>query len=386
MMVPLAPLSPSGIHDSVDETVVVFAYAVGLLITAPSITHLTRRRSFQQKMLLATTLLGLALCLIGCTTHFWVYVSGRVLQGMSSAIVCVVGYAAVVTLNPAKSMAMLGFVLAAGSAGFITGPALGGWLFDIRGYHYPFCCLCLILAVFAVVQWWSLADYLPARSASKTASKTAPPFALASPSKRHNTRRRTIYLSLCSISVWPALLAAFTAMSWVTLEAFVPIKLYQEYAETPQGVGTLFSLASLLSFLASTVVAFIALSTGKAAAPWFATLGLMLMSAGFLLMAIYPSEHTVWLGVSICSVAYTVLVYAITASFGDLGNVHIKQLAHDAYERAYAGYAISYATGYSIGSGLEYLCASFMSFKSVMICMSCLFAILLSLAFRKLLK
>lgn len=67
------------------------------------------------------------------------YIGGRALQGLSAAIVYVVGLAIVVdTVEPGRVGEYMGYVSLAMSIGTLLGPVLGGVVYDTGGYYAVF--------------------------------------------------------------------------------------------------------------------------------------------------------------------------------------------------------------------------------------------------------
>ena len=380
MMVPLTPVSPANIHCTADESIIVFAYSVGLLVAAVNIKRLCRRLSHRSQMVAATSTLVCALSLIGSATHLSIYILGRLLQGAAAAMTSIVGFAAVARAFPTQRVRMLGVVLAAGSAGFIIGPVFGGLLFGLGGYRLPFLCFGLPLAILGLAQWHFLrSDGDPPAQITQLGLLDVGVIdgakhgclSTARGSRRMATAAAQSLPLMRSISV-PALLAALCAASWATLEALVPLTLYQEYAQSPQAVGAVFSFNSLLAMLTNFLIIIFAT---KVTSSQLAVLGLALSCAIFVTLALIAHIYVLWLAVPLAGIAYSVLVNASTALFAD--RVDRTSTEGDVYQHAYAIFSIAYGIGYCIGSGVEFLCASFATFHSINLTLSCVFASLL---------
>src|SRR5262245_16466088 len=72
----------------------------------------------------------------------------RLVQGAADAVTWVVGFALVADLyGPAERGRVMGLVMSGTGFGFLIGPTLGGWLYEIGGMEVPF----LIVAGFALL-------------------------------------------------------------------------------------------------------------------------------------------------------------------------------------------------------------------------------------------
>jgi len=382
MMVPLTPVSPAGIHCTADESIIVFAYSIGLLIASANISRICRRLSHRSQMLLGTSTLACALCLIGSATHLSIYILGRLFQGAAAAVTSIAGFAAVARTYPNQRVRMLGMVLSAGSVGFISGPLFGGLLFGVGSYELPFLCFGFPVALLVLAQWRFLGGNNPKRAEYALCK---PMLYGRSPGNRddpdHCVDAHDPAMTLCrrprvcaspsplkrrSIGL-PALLAGLCSASWATLEAMVPLTLYQDYEQTPQAVGTLFSANSLLATLTGLMIVMFA---SKVTSSQLAIIGLVFNCAIFFILALIAHIYALWLAVPLAGVAYSVLVNASTAMFAEREDG--ASPPGDVYQQAYGVFSIAYAIGYGLGSGMEYACASFASFHSTNLAAGCL--------------
>ena len=142
LIIPVLPYSltsRAGLHE--DElqrwtAILLACYNVALFITSP-VAGIYADRSSSRRLPL---LLGL-LALVGSTlilafgNSIGLFVLGRILQGISAAIVWSVGCALLVdTMGQTVGVAM-GYVNAALSLGLLSGPSIGGVLYAYAGYY-----------------------------------------------------------------------------------------------------------------------------------------------------------------------------------------------------------------------------------------------------------
>jgi len=272
---------------------------------------------------------------------------------------------------------MLAVVLGAGSAGFVIGPVFGGLLFGVGSYGLPFLCFGLPVVLLGLGQW----RYLKGNSVNVVSAvdviNAAHVDKADNGAETTSRRSHTSHLPLQRPSIaLPALLAALCAASWATLEGLVPLTLYQDYAQTPQAVGTLFSANSLLAMLTNFLIVMFA---GKVTSSQLAIIGMASSCAIFLTLAWIAHIYVLRLAVPLAGVAYSLLINASTALFAE--RVDGTGSHDDIYQKAYGTFSTAYGLGYGVGSGLEYLFASFASFHSITLAVGCLFGSLLPLVF-----
>src|SRR5262245_49906416 len=87
----------------------------------------------------------------------WLF-AARLVQGAADAVTWVVGFALIADLyGPAERGRVMGFVMAGSNLGFMIGPTLGGWFYEMGGIQLPF----LVVAAFGVVAAAGLAWMKP---------------------------------------------------------------------------------------------------------------------------------------------------------------------------------------------------------------------------------
>ena len=83
----------------------------------------------------------------------WLF-AARLVQGAADAVTWVVGFALIADLyGPAERGRVMGIVMSASTFGFMAGPTLGGWLYEVGGIRLPF----LFVAVLAAIATFGLA-------------------------------------------------------------------------------------------------------------------------------------------------------------------------------------------------------------------------------------
>ncbi|MDR1989766.1 MAG: MFS transporter [Acidobacteriaceae bacterium] len=81
----------------------------------------------------------------------WLY-AARMAQGAADATAWVVGFAIVADLyQPDERGRVMGWVMSGSTFGFMTGPTLGGWLYQLGGPRLPYLVIAAVSAVVAVL-------------------------------------------------------------------------------------------------------------------------------------------------------------------------------------------------------------------------------------------
>jgi len=151
----------------------------------------------------------------------------RLVQGAADAVTWVVGLALIAdAYPPAERGRMSGFVMSGASFGFMVGPTMGGWLYEIGGLELPF----LAVAALALVATVACAFvHVPAASRPR---ETAP---------------------ITSVVRIPAVAscAAATVLAAATLAMLEPVLALQLQAlgVNPGRIGTLFGIAALTTIV-----------------------------------------------------------------------------------------------------------------------------------------
>jgi len=126
----------------------IVAYSVGLLFASFGVTLLgvsMPMGAVSDRIGRKAPLVGGLIALAAATFLFafaegllWLF-AARLVQGAADAVTWVVGFALIADLyGPAERGRILGLVMSGTSVGFMLGPLLGGWLYEIGGIRLPF--------------------------------------------------------------------------------------------------------------------------------------------------------------------------------------------------------------------------------------------------------
>ncbi|KAJ5673762.1 hypothetical protein N7462_009201 [Penicillium macrosclerotiorum] len=115
-------------------------YAAALLLASPPLGYLADRMSSRRvPLLLGLVALAASTGLLCSGTTVGLWAAGRFCQGLSAAVVWAVGFALIRdTIPPEKFGRVIGILGMASSVGSMTGPLLGGLLYERGGYYAVF--------------------------------------------------------------------------------------------------------------------------------------------------------------------------------------------------------------------------------------------------------
>lgn len=126
-----------------------FAYSGGLLISTPIIAWISERFSARQMPLIfgLLALTGSQIMLMEAPSY-WVMALARVIQGISSSAVWIVGLALLCDTTPEHLIGQqLGLAMSGLSLGMLLGPPIGGALYSRFGFRAPFVFTIIITVV-----------------------------------------------------------------------------------------------------------------------------------------------------------------------------------------------------------------------------------------------
>ena len=142
-VVPFALTTRAGVTPDRIQTwisILLAVYGAALLVTAPFCGWLADRWSNRRMpLLLGLLALGASTILLTVGNSIGILIVGRVLQGMSAAVVWVVGLALLVdTVGGDEIGQVMGYVGLSMSLAILVAPLLGGLVFETAGYYSVF--------------------------------------------------------------------------------------------------------------------------------------------------------------------------------------------------------------------------------------------------------
>ncbi|CRG82978.1 putative MFS-type transporter C18,02 [Talaromyces islandicus] len=367
-------------------SVLLAVYGVGLVVFSPICGWFSDRISARRWPLLLglIALLG-ATVMLNLATSIPVFIVGRLLQGISAAVVWVVGLALLADTVPKKSLGQyIGYVSLGMTLGFMLGPLLGGVLFKKAGYNgvwalcYGFIGLDFVLRIVLVekkvAKRWDIAsgsepqgDVQAERrleaSAEETGEETGETTEIrdeATPTQTRvqklTSRLPPVITLLASRRLLAALFASIVQASLVaSFDSVLPLFVNETFGWESLQSGILY-LTIVIPTLASPLIGFL---TDKYGGRLFAFAGFLLSCPLFVLLRLVDHNSTsqkVLLGalLVLIGLAMTLVFPPIMAEITHVVIAKEKsskgQLGKGgAYAQAYALFNVAFALGTLVG-------------------------------------
>lgn len=191
---------------------------------------------------------------------------GRLLQGLSAAVVWTVGLAILVdSVGPAEIAQMMGYVALSMTVALFLGPLLGGVVYNKGGYYavyymsFGMIVLDIILRIFLVekkvAKQWTVAVQTPGVSVpvpNPSSAVPEPELQPVSDTEPSRQKRRQPMLTLLSSrrlwsALWCAMIQAVLMTAW---DATLPLRVYHLFSWNSLGAGLIFLPFALPFFFA----------------------------------------------------------------------------------------------------------------------------------------
>ncbi|ETI24772.1 hypothetical protein G647_04142 [Cladophialophora carrionii CBS 160.54] len=392
VVVPVIPFAlQDRVHISHGDTqhwvsVLLSVYAAGLLFFAPICGILADWTSHRRGPFLAGLVLlsgsTLMLC-FGKTIP--ILVVGRLLQGISAAVVWVVALALMAdTVSEAESGQAIGYVSLATSMGVLVAPLIGGVVYERSGYYAVFGVTFGVIGFDILLRLALIEKKIAARwlePASSTAVESAPAApvqaeieledrkestavmeknaaaAIAEPQNRQHKRKLPSILILLKsrrilVAFWGNLVGA---MTFTAVDTTLPLYVNQIFGWNSLGAGLVF-LALVVPGFAGPWIGHL---TDKYGPRWIAASGL-LMSVPFWVLLRLVDHDTVGQAVLLCAllvllgVATCLLLTPLMAEFSKVCDAKVRQepdvfRGKSAYAQSYGIFNVSWAGGSLLG-------------------------------------
>ncbi|QIW97745.1 hypothetical protein AMS68_003263 [Peltaster fructicola] len=348
-VVPFALTSRVGIQPDNIQTwisILLCVYGAALLVTAPFCGWLADRNSSRRMPLLVGLIALAASTVMLCIGNsIGVLVAGRVLQGMSAAVVWVVGLALLVdTVGSEQVGQAMGYVGISMSLAVLLAPLLGGVVFATSGYYAVFAMAFGLIALDIVLRLTMIerklaAKWLPAEDAipdggknddtagvvegtpqavdiemtAAQTTKAAEPVETEPPPQR---RKLPAIIRLCaSRRLLSALFACLVQSTLLTsFDATLPLFVKDTFGWDSIGAGLIFLplvVATFLGPIAGTL-------SDKYGPRWFATIG-FIIGCPFLILLRLVDHNSLGQKILLCAllaligVALTLMLTPILA-------------------------------------------------------------------------
>jgi MFS transporter, DHA1 family, tetracycline resistance protein len=261
-----------------------FVYSAMLFVCAPIIGGLSDRFGRRPVLLITLVAMGIDYLLMAwAPTLFWLFL-GRAISGVTGATWAAANSCIADIFPPEERAAKFGLIGAAGAAGFVLGPAIGGVLGEI-GIRLPFLAAGVLSLIGAVVGWFTFVETLP--------SERRRAFTLA----RANPLGTIIQMARLPV-VFGILAALFLfqlgSQATVTVWAFV---LIERFGWTPLWIGISVAVYGILLALVQGG------ATGKAIARFGAVntamFGAIAAAIAFAVLGLAATPALLYLGIAI---------------------------------------------------------------------------------------
>lgn len=140
LVVPFLPVHAESLGASQSQIGILFSsYALALFVATPFFGALSDKVGRKKLLVWGLIALAVTTLLYAFASSFWVLVLARLLQGFAAAIPWTAGLAllAEVFTKEERGKAM-GLAMSGQAGGVLLGPPIGGWLYDLGGYRFPF--------------------------------------------------------------------------------------------------------------------------------------------------------------------------------------------------------------------------------------------------------
>ncbi|SMO95149.1 MFS transporter [Melghirimyces algeriensis] len=243
LVVPFLPVHAESLGASQSEIGLLFAsYALALFVATPFFGALADKVGRKKLLVFGLIALAVTTLIYAFATSFWVLFLARLLQGFAAAIPWTAGLALLAEVFPKEERGKaMGMAMSGQAVGVLLGPPIGGWLYELGGYHFPFFTATGIALIIAILCLVSL------RKVSETKSE-----GFTSPFKILRNRNVLIIAGVSAVG----------ASVFASIEPTLPIH-FNENLEISAGViGLLFVLVTLGYGLTSPLIGSISTKFG----------------------------------------------------------------------------------------------------------------------------
>ena len=319
MIVPILPIYAGSLGISQTALGFLFgSYALALLITTPIFGMISDKLGRRGPMLWGILGLAAATLLFAFANTFWFLLLARILQGCAAAITWTAGLALLADFYPSEERGQaMGIALSGQAMGILVGPSLGGWLYQIGGYTFPF----FVAAGMAVLD--GLLRLLLLKEESHRGKQTEQqPFELL--------RNQQFLLIVGAVMIGAAVPSA--------LQPTLPARFEEVFHATPLVIGLLFAVPTIAYAVIAPLIGRLSTKLGHAR---MTVLGFIITA---LAMAFVTLPSNIYLEIAALSL--------IGIGMGMILAPSLPRMADLAQEKENASYGFTFAiynTAYSVG-------------------------------------
>ena len=319
MIVPILPIYAGSLGISQTALGFLFgSYALALLITTPIFGMISDKLGRRGPMLWGILGLAAATLLFAFANTFWFLLLARILQGCAAAITWTAGLALLADFYPSEERGQaMGIALSGQAMGILVGPSLGGWLYQIGGYMFPF----FVAASMAVLDGL-LRLFLLKEEPHREKQTEQQPFELL--------RNQHFLLIVGAVMIGAAVPSA--------LQPTLPARFEAVFHATPLVIGLLFAVPTIAYAVIAPLIGRLSTKLGHAR---MTVLGFIITA---LAMAFVPLPSNIYLEIAALSL--------IGIGMGMILAPSLPRMADLAQEKENASYGFTFAiynTAYSVG-------------------------------------
>lgn len=309
--------------DKVQIGIIFGSFSLALLVFSVPFGILSDRIGRWPFMVIGMLSLALTNVIFAFSGNLYVLIAARLLQGMSGAATWSAGLALIAdTFEPSERGEKLGLAMAAMSLGTLSGPVLGGLLYDNLGYTYTFVVPSIIACAIGLL---FLLNRIPSYCTVSERSSMAPIL-------------KTPYTFVaCAAAI------VFAAATFGLVEPYMPVYLLESFKATPTEIGLIFGAMSMLSVAAQPFVGKLYGNTGSR---MLVALGLAGSAAVIVVSMFMPS---LLLTGAIFALLGATMGFAITPMLPMLSDLYGGDAKSNSQGFVYGMYNTLFSLGLAIG-------------------------------------
>lgn len=322
LLVPLLPRYARSLDLNQMEVGILFgSYAVALLLATFPVAILTDRFGRRAPMLWGLAGLGATTLVFAVSTHYWLLVLARFLQGVAGAATWLPGMALLADHFPAESRGKaMGTAFAAANLGVLIGPPLSGFLDQHAGPAAPFLLGAVLVALDAAGRAFLLPEVEPERG------------------PRIPFRQ---LLSNPTIRVFAGAMALGSCL-WALLESTLPLDMDRRLGRSPSQIGLLFAAAALAHTFTSPLMGRLSDRIGRARV---LRMGLAMTVVILPLPALVPQPWMVALAMMGLGSTASFIMSPCSPAVAD----QVERLGSQSFASAFSILNLAYSVGLMVG-------------------------------------
>ncbi|CAJ37355.1 MFS transporter [Methanocella arvoryzae] len=235
LVIPILPAYATTLGaDEMMIGVIFGAFSIALLLFSIPFGALSDRVGRRPLLVAGMFLLALTNLVFVISDNLYLLIVARVIQGISGAATWSAGLALIAdTFDASERGSKLGMAMAIMSAGTLSGPVVGGIVYDLLGYRMTFV-LPSVLTILLGCMFYLI--HVPPKSQGEKGSYAK------------LLKKAPVVFAVCSIAT------IVGALTFGLLEPFMPLYLFEKFSATPTLIGLAFGAMSLLNMVAAPVV------------------------------------------------------------------------------------------------------------------------------------